>query len=213
MGGTICCTNRPASQLAKSKIPIAGPTMSMYLKAIQRAESLNGGPVTLNEISATLIAQDSFLTPLKNGPLTVIICNLLREDLLWTDDKLIHKFTTKKPDLPNYTTFSESFRKHAPTMTIGSDNTCRPIDKNNVVSYTTLIEILKSKDSALMEGKNAWMFDGEMRMLDGTPIPDGQKVAFNTFPRSGNTFLRRFLDTITGIHTGENMPLSMTTMQ
>jgi len=187
--------------------------MNAYLKAIERAEELAGGPVTLTEIMAVLIAQDSLFTPFKHGPVTVIISNLLREDLLWTEPKHIDRYTTKKPDDPAYITFSESFRKHAPTLKIGSDATCRPKDEKNVVSFATLIEILKSKDAKLMEGKNAWMFDGQMRMLDGNKIPDGQKVAFNTYPRSGNTFLRRFLDTITGIHTGSNMPLSLTTMQ
>jgi hypothetical protein len=56
-----------------------------------------------------------------------------------------------------------------------------------------LLTILKSKDASLME-ENAWMFDGEIRMLDGAPIPTGQKVAFDTWPRTGNSFLRKFLE-------------------
>jgi hypothetical protein len=57
------------------------------------------------------------------------------------------------------------------------------------------------------------MFDGEFRLLDGQKIPKGQKIAFNTWPRSGNTLLRRCLEQVTGISTGSNMPLTMTSMQ
>ena len=61
------------------------------------------------------------------------------------------------------------------------------------LNFSKLIEILKSKDENLLK-ENAWMFDGEFRFLDGGKIPEGQKIAFNTWPRSGNTFLRRYLE-------------------
>jgi len=38
-------------------------------------------------------------------------------------------------------------------------------------------------------------------------------VGYDTFARSGNTFLRRFFETITGIETGANMGVVMTSMQ
>jgi len=72
--------------------------------------------------------------------------------------------------------------------------------------------ILRSKDASLME-ENAWMFDGQIRLLDGAPIPTGQKVAFDTWPRTGNSFLRKFLEQVSGVFTGANMPLEMTSMQ
>jgi hypothetical protein len=80
------------------------------------------------------------------------------------------------------------------------------------VNLTDLLAILKSKDESLLI-KNAWMFEGEFKLLDGEKIPAGQKIAFNTFPRSGNTLLRRCLEQVTGISTGANMPLIMTSMQ
>ena len=51
------------------------------------------------------------------------------------------------------------------------------------------------------------MFDGQHRFLDGEPLPLGQKLAFTTFPRSGNSFLRRFLENTTGVLTGSNIPM------
>lgn len=55
------------------------------------------------------------------------------------------------------------------------------------------------------------MFDGEFRFLDNQKPIDGNKVSFNSFPRSGNSFLRRFLEQITGISTGANISLHTST--
>jgi len=35
----------------------------------------------------------------------------------------------------------------------------------------------------------------------------GFKTGFMTFPRSGNTFLRKYLELITGVVTGSDMPI------
>lgn len=59
-----------------------------------------------------------------------------------------------------------------------------------------------SKDE--LEYKRAqWMFDGQDRFLDGNPRP-GNKVAFCSFPRSGNSFLRKYLEKLTGVTTGSD---------
>ena len=62
------------------------------------------------------------------------------------------------------------------------------------------MDLLRSKDEARWEASK-WMFDGQFRYLDGQPNKS-QKVAFCSFPRSGNTFLRRYLEMLTGITTG-----------
>lgn len=71
--------------------------------------------------------------------------------------------------------------------------------------------MLKSKDESLFEAAK-WQFDGDFRFLDGAPIEKlNNKVAFNTFPRSGNSFLRRFLEQVTGITTGASVSLHTAT--
>lgn len=50
------------------------------------------------------------------------------------------------------------------------------------------------------------MFDGHFRYLDGQPNKSN-KVAFCSFPRSGNTFLRKYLELLTGIVTGADNTL------
>ena len=52
------------------------------------------------------------------------------------------------------------------------------------------------------------MFDGTFRFLDGAPNKSN-KIAFCSFPRSGNTFLRRYMELITGIQTGADNTLDV----
>ena len=41
----------------------------------------------------------------------------------------------------------------------------------------------------------------------------GNRVAFQSYARSGNTFLRRYLEQITGLYTGSDMPMKFTFME
>jgi len=65
--------------------------------------------------------------------------------------------------------------------------------------------LLRSKDAEAWE-KNKWIYDGKLRMLDGEKI-NSNKIALASFPRSGNTFLRKYTDLLTGIHTGADNTL------
>ena len=38
----------------------------------------------------------------------------------------------------------------------------------------------------------------------------GNRVAMSSYPRSGNTFFRRFLEMITGVYTGADMDITLT---
>ena len=59
--------------------------------------------------------------------------------------------------------------------------------------------MLRSSDeSELLKCK--WMFDGEFRFLDLTPLKT--KVAFLSYPRSGNSLMRRVLEQSLGVATG-----------
>jgi len=70
--------------------------------------------------------------------------------------------------------------------------------------------MLRSTDPSLLNDCK-WMFDGEFRFLDGQTIIPGQKIAYNTYPRSGNSYLRKVLENITGVTTGATMSLSTAT--
>jgi hypothetical protein len=64
--------------------------------------------------------------------------------------------------------------------------------KARTLNFKQLMNVLKSKDESLWE-QSQWMFDGEFRFLDGESL-GFNKIAFNTYPRSGNSFLRRLVE-------------------
>ena len=66
-----------------------------------------------------------------------------------------------------------------------------------VINLFQLMKLLKSTNERLWE-RSRWIFDGNFRYLDGQPN-NSHKVAFCSFPRSGNTFLRRYMELLTGI--------------
>ena len=67
--------------------------------------------------------------------------------------------------------------------------------------------MLGGKDfEAFEDHKKKYMDDGKLRFLDSESIL-GQKIAYMSFMRSGNTFLRKYLENITGVVTGSDMPI------
>ena len=52
------------------------------------------------------------------------------------------------------------------------------------------------------------MFEGESKYLE-PPKEEEPIVLYATFPRTGNTFLRKYLESITGVVTGSDMKAAM----
>ena len=63
------------------------------------------------------------------------------------------------------------------------------------VNFKHLMEVLKSNDEALLKD-NEWMFEGDSKFLDmsaeDTVDSMHNNVAFCTYARMGNSFLRMF---------------------
>lgn len=78
------------------------------------------------------------------------------------------------------------------------------------INYDDLMNTYKSKDEELFK-KNQWMFEGKANFLNKKQSLDGNKVAFISFPRSGNSFLRKYLESLTGIITGSDCPMTFST--
>jgi hypothetical protein len=65
-----------------------------------------------------------------------------------------------------------------------------------------LRNVLLSKDLSLYEAyKKDFFEDGLGRFLDKSPI-DGERICYLTYTRSGNTFLRKYIELVTGVITG-----------
>ena len=67
-----------------------------------------------------------------------------------------------------------------------------------------------SKDLSLADsnGPNGWMFDGEYRNLDNEAL-EGFKASLISFPRAGNSMLRNYLESCSGLISGSDMNLKM----
>ena len=88
------------------------------------------------------------------------------------------------------------------------DKKCRivPGPDTPVKNFKEVKELLLSKDLS----RDAEFSKDELHFLDGKVGMRGNMVAFQSFPRCGNTFLRRFVEQITGIHTGADMNIQHT---
>jgi hypothetical protein len=65
------------------------------------------------------------------------------------------------------------------------------------------LEFIKNKDLDKYE-ENRWVFEKPTKLLDGESI-EGLRTAIVSYFRGGNTFLRGWVEAITGLATGSNM--------
>ena len=86
------------------------------------------------------------------------------------------------------------------------DDRCRitPGPDTPVVNFNEHKELLLSTDLSRLSELD-WTKEGKCRFLDGSMELGLEKTALMSFPRSGNTLLRRFLEMTTGIVSGSDM--------
>ena len=72
-----------------------------------------------------------------------------------------------------------------------------------------MIELLLSKDLSRVSELD-WISQGPARFLDNSVEMTGNKVGLVSFMRSGNTFLKRFIEQITGVTTGSELRRDIT---
>ena len=92
-----------------------------------------------------------------------------------------------------------------PGYTLDSEMRVRAGPNTKTNNLNELVDLFRSKDAQLWEQKKD-LFDGHMRFLDNA-LNKSNKVAFASFPRSGNSFLRKYLEMLTGIATGADNTL------
>ena len=102
--------------------------------------------------------------------------------------------------------FSEKFQRLYPTgYMLDKSQHIVAGPQTPTINLAQLTGLFISSDENLWE-RSKWMFDGHFRFLDGQPIKSN-KIAFCSFPRSGNTFLRRYMEMLTGVTTGADNTL------
>lgn len=119
----------------------------------------------------------------------VMAC-IIREDWVYFDDVGYHVSLTRHE---GFTTFSEKFRKHFNGYICDSNGRVATAKDGQTRNMEDILAMLKSTDAALYEkAVNDNLFDGNFRFLDLKPLKS--KVAFLSFPRSGNSLMRRVLE-------------------
>ena len=114
-------------------------------------------------------------------------------------------------------TFSEMFEKRwaKPYGYVLDDlRRVRPGPESTTVDFGELVDTLLSSDEGLLQ-TNSWMFSDKKHVKflqsagqakSGRTVSNtGSIVSYISYPRCGNSFLRKYLQDITGIATGSDM--------
>ena len=143
------------------------------------------------------------------------IFDLVRNDEVLTDD-LMNRYTLDQKhqadSQTNYEYLSDRMDMKFPGYEM--DDRCFIVPKKDTptVKFSWLKDLLLSKDLS-REKELDWIDSEGYRFLDKSEDMLGNMVAFQSFPRTGNTFLRRYLENITGVFTGADMSIKWTTAE
>ena len=134
-----------------------------------------------------------------------ILFSLLREDLIYSD---LHSYRYTVNKQEGYYSYSEIFRLKFP-VGYDCDKVGRVVPTTaRRVNMNELRGIMTSQDEGQFQ-QNNWIWDKEFRFLDGQALES--RVGFTSYPRSGNSFLRRYVEQITGITTGSTISIHTST--
>ena len=191
----------------KCRIGLASFLKSRICWSIAEAERIKGSPPWTPEV--VVVFQRNYTGRINNGWLNAFLQNLYREDLFYADKQFTY-WSMEGPDgseeRKTFERFSERFFRLYPGYMLDKHMHIVAKPETPVINLQQLVSLLKSKDAELWE-QSKWMFDPKhFRYLDGAPNKSN-KVAFCSFPRSGNTFLRKYLELMTGIQTGADNTL------
>ena len=185
--------------------------LDSHLEALKSIEAKMGGPVYMNEVLSEF--KETSYWPFKYPFLT----NYALRDLYLTDKILCDVELTRYSADPamqsteqNPTEFElYSDRMHRIAQTYRTkhfgfcnNNKIYPSRDTPVLNFQQMRDLLLSKDLD-RDQELQWIKNNQFRFLDGQSM-DGWHTGFCSFPRSGNSFLRRLLEESTGIFTGSD---------
>jgi hypothetical protein len=83
------------------------------------------------------------------------------------------------------------------------------LDENMLIRTDTARTVNLLELKSILLGPHLQQGDETPRSLDGNDI-NGHRVALCTYPRTGNTMLREYLEEVTGVSTGSDMTTDLT---
>ena len=105
--------------------------------------------------------------------------------------------------------YSDYFTIQYPQLVMDETGRMNPKADTPMLNFDQLKDLLLSKDLSRM-AELEWIEKGPVRFLDDSVDMWGNKVGFCSWPRSGNSFLKKFLEQITGLTTGGEMKQDLT---
>ena len=176
--------------------------------ALVEAENRLGKPVNYLEINKIYHEMDHYRIPLL-FPVFVLfaLMDLYMDDKVLADRE-VNTFTTN-PTLQHSPTnetdfmlYSDRMRSVYPSYVLDSKNRVVAGPDTPVLNFNETMAILLSKDLTRNEELNWVAKESGGRFLDKSVSMRDHGIAFLSYPRSGNSMLRAFLESITGITTG-----------
>lgn len=167
--------------------------------ALAHAEAMFGRPVYVHEIYYE-IPQVTWYPSLSPYITWQACLDLYQNDEILAD-RLCDQFSVNKSlqrsyDNPKseYELFSDRFMRRWPSYQLDENLIVRPTIETPRINFNTLKKLLMSpvNEENLLEYEA--MVAGEPKFLDGTCSMFGSRVAFASYPRSGNSFLRRMIE-------------------
>ena len=200
-------------KLGRSVLPLPWGVRSSVFQALLETENRLGRPFKRNEAFAVYKQRSYFC--IAANPFWMVLGDLFRNDELLCDyEQINYSVNPQMQDTPENPTgfelYSDRMKRQYPDYILGKELILFPGPKTPVVNFHTLKDILLSTDLS-QDYLLSWTNKG-LRFLDDKVDLTGNRVAFQSFPRTGNTMTRRYVEKITGIYTGNNMQLIITQM-
>ena len=189
--------------------------LDSVMNAVVKAEKRKNAPVNfidiyrvwkaLNETESTAQGNDAL------WEVKYALIDLFKQDEI-LGDKEMSRFSlnavnqSTKQQARDFDLCSDRLAIKFPTYNFDSVCKVMPGTSTNKFNFDQLKALLLSKDLSMDKH-----FDQDnLRFLDASVDMTGNRVAFQSFVRSGNTFLRRFIEQITGVYTGSDMHVTYT---
>lgn len=126
----------------------------------------------------------------------------------WTLNPALQS-TAEKPT--EFELFSDRINRMWPSYVLDARNRLRPGPETPTINLAWLKELLLSKELS-RNSELEWVSNKSLKYLDGADL-QGESVCLQSFPRSGNSFLRRVIELITGVYTGSDLNNNLTSQR
>jgi hypothetical protein len=183
-------------------------------RALKLAEREKGRPVSLPEVLRAYKRMTGYAS-LEHHLIWMCLIDIFWDDHILGDKELNYfsidpKMQHTEENPTGFDVYSDKIAKVFPGYYVDDLLRVRPGPTVPLLNFDSLRDLLLSKDLTRASELD-WILanGGTFRFLDGSVNMENNRVSFVSFPRSGNSFLRRFIELITGVVTGSDARLDM----